>query len=170
MWRREIHHGGTEPRSNLRQGYGGHGRGRVNSYPLACCVEHIVIEQADPNSRDSVGEGRRNIEAERSLLVSWYAERSDGGSSPHKPSAQMGDGQSMCPTPDNHSDDCPSPICEDLSSESPCLCGLPAFLRSLWLGESSCAAGKYRMQVGYGMPKTLANARVRGPVSGLMGW
>jgi hypothetical protein len=85
--------------------------------------------------------------------------RSEGGSSPYQPSAQMGDWQSMSPTPENHSGECQSPICADLSSESPSL-----------RGESYCAAGTYRMQVGRGLPRTLAKSSLCGPLSGLLGW
>ena len=39
-------------------------RGRVNACPLVRCVEHDVIEQADPHSRDG-GRGRKRRDARR---------------------------------------------------------------------------------------------------------
>ncbi len=95
------------------------------------------------------------------LLINFNAPRVETGnqtdgsvmcpssSSPHKPSAQMGDWQSITPTRHKKSGDCQSPICADLSSESLCL-----------RGESSCTAQKYRMQVRREMPETLVSAGV----------
>ena len=54
--------------------------------------------------------------------------------SPHKPSAQMRDWESMSSTRYNSSGDCQSRICADLPSVFLCL-----------RGESSCRAEKYRM-------------------------